>query len=304
MSFAHSAVDAPARPFAGHRSVEEDRMEEIRTVAELRAKLDGVRAGGGRVGMVGTSGGVHEGHRSLIRTSAADNDTTVMFWGGGNSFEWVNSELAYERDYDHDKRLVESAGADSIFVPYDEELFPDAPATHVSLPQFASGAPGLEDPAHLDLIAVVMAKLWNIFGPCRAYFGEKDWQQLAMYRRMAQDLCWPVEVVACPTVREDDGVAVSSRNAQLSPEERAQAPALYRALCTARDAVTAGERSHEVLAAIFTDAIGDATSIGYFVAVDAATIARLELLEGDVRLLASMSLGSVRLVDNLGVSIP
>jgi pantoate--beta-alanine ligase len=125
-----------------------------------------------------------------------------------------------------------------------------------------------------------------------------------MYRRMAQDLCWPVEVVACPTVREDDGVAVSSRNAQLSPEQRAHAPALYRALCTARDAVTDGERSHEELAAIFTDAIDGAGLVEYFVAVDAPTMTRLELLEGDVRLLASMSIGSVRLVDNVGLSIP
>ncbi|MDQ1432013.1 MAG: pantoate--beta-alanine ligase [Actinomycetota bacterium] len=278
-------------------------MEEISTVADLRARLEPIRAAGGRVGMVGTSGAVHEGHQSLVRASAADNDITVMFWGGGARFDWMNSELQYERDFDRDRRLVEEAGADALFVPLDSELFPRAPFTQVSLPAMSSGAPGLEDPAHLDLIAMVMAKLWNMFGPCRSYFGEKDWQQLAMYKRMADDLCWPVEVVGCPTVRHDDGVAVSSRNSQLSPEARAAAPALYRALRAARDAVAAGVTSQERLATCFADAIGDAGRVEYFVAVDAETMAKVDPLVGEVRMLASMGLGSVRLVDNIGVTV-
>jgi pantoate--beta-alanine ligase len=163
--------------------------------------------------------------------------------------------------------------------------------------------PGLEDPAHLDLIAMVMCKLWNMFGPCRSYFGEKDWQQLAMYRRLADDLCWPVEVVGCPTIREGDGLAISSRNSQLTPEQREAAPVLYRALLSASEAANDGERSPDALIRQFTRTVGDTATVQYFTAVEADTMARLDALHGRVRLLASIGLGSVRLVDNLGLEL-
>ena len=277
-------------------------LDVIRTVKELRDGLDEVRRRGGRVGMVGTSGAVHDGHLSLMRASAAANDRTVVFWGGGARFDWMDSELQYERDYERDAALVLAAGADAIFMPFDDDLFPRPPFTRVSLPAMSSGAPGLEDPAHLDLIAMVMAKLWNVFGPCRSYFGEKDWQQLAMFRRLAEDLSYPVDVVGCPTVREHDGVAMSSRNAQLSPEERRRAPALYEALRAGADAVAAGERRTSALVDVVTAAIGGRGAVEYVVAVEADTMAAVDRVDGDVRLLASMRLGSVRLVDNVGVS--
>lgn len=279
-------------------------ITQYRTVHELRTALDGARARGHRVGMFGTSGALHRGHLSIIERSVADNDVTAMFWGGAGSFDWMASQITYARDADRDFAVAQQTGLDIIFAPYDDELFPREPMTTVSLPAMSSGVSHLEDPAHLDLIAMVMGKLWNIFGPCRAYFGEKDWQQLAMYKRLADDLAWPVEVIGCPTVREDDGVAVSSRNGQLTAEQRAEAPVLYRALCDCRDAVQAGARTADELEKVFAAMIGDPGCIRYFTAVEADTMAPLDELAGSVRLLASIALGSVRLLDNLGVELP
>jgi pantoate--beta-alanine ligase len=177
-------------------------VERIHTCASLRERLDKARASGQRVAMVGTSGALHAGHLSLIKTAAAQNDVTALFWGGGTASDWMESELEYTRDADRDFALAEGGGLDVIFAPESTELFSREPMTRVSLPAMSSGVPHLEDPAHLDLIAMVMCKLWNVFGPCRAYFGEKDWQQLVMYQRLAEDLGWPVEVIGCPTIRE------------------------------------------------------------------------------------------------------
>jgi pantoate--beta-alanine ligase len=279
-------------------------MERYRTVRELRAALDGARARGRRVGMVGTSGAMHEGHLSLVERSAAENDVTALFWGGGGSFDWMASQIDYARDAERDFALAEAAGLDIVFAPYDVEFFPREPMTQVSLPAMSSGVPQLEDPAHLDLIAMVMCKLWNMFGACRSYFGEKDWQQLVMYQRLADDLCWPVEVVGCPTVRHDDGLAVSSRNAQLTEDERAFASVLYRALCECRDAALGGARTAAELEKVFVATVGEADRVRYFTAVGAGTMTPIDVLSGSVRLLASIQLGTVRLLDNLGVDLP
>lgn len=286
-------------------------MELIRTVADLRARLDPERAAGKQIGMVGTSGGMHQGHQSLLRRAAAENDITAMYWGGAPAdlTSWHSgSTFAYERDSGHDWPLAEEAGCEILFAPPGEVLFPRPPATIVTLPSFSTavaqcdgGSPQLEDPAHLDLIALAMCKLWNMFGPCRNYFGEKDWQQLVMFQCLALDLEFPVEVLGSPTVREDDGVAVSSRNAQLTPEQRAVAPVLYRALRAARDAALAGATSAKEIEGVFTDTIGDAAAIEYFAVVDGPTMTPLDELSGEVRLLASIGLGDTRLLDNIGV---
>lgn len=278
-------------------------MQQVHTISDLRRRLDGTRSRGQRVGMVGTSGLLHSGHLSLIERSAADNDVTAMYWGGAASFDWMTSQIAYERDADRDFALAENAGLDLIFAPSNNELFPRQPMTTVSLAAMSRSVPYLEDPQHLDLIAMVMGKLWNIFGPCRAYFGEKDWQQLALFQRFADDLAWPVEVIGCPTVREVDGLAISSRNDRLSADERALAPAMYQALCACRDAALGGTRRRLDLADLFADLIGDPQCIRYFTAVEAATMQPLEELTDQARLLASIELGSVRLLDNVGLDI-
>jgi pantoate--beta-alanine ligase len=278
-------------------------VEQYRTVHELRARLDAARMRGLRVGAVGTSGAMHRGHLSLVERAAAENDLSVLFWGGAGSFDWMASKIDYERDAGRDFALAQAAGLDIVFAPYDHEFFPRAPLTSVSLPAMSREVPHLEDPAHLDLIAMVMCKLWNIFGPCRYYSGEKDWQQLAMFSRLADDLRFPVEVIACPTIREPDGLAVSSRNAQLTAQQRAVAPVLYRALCASRDAALRGIRSAAALERVFVETVGDPGCVRYFTVVDADTMRPLEQLAGPVRLLASIGLGPVRLLDNLGLDL-
>ncbi len=281
-------------------------MELYRTVSELRAVLDPERNAGKRIGMVGTSGGMHTGHQSLIRRSVEENDVTAMYWGGAPAdlSGWhAGSTFAYERDAGHDWPLAEAAGCDILFAPPGEVLFPRAPATTVTLPSFSSGFAQLEDPAHLDLIALAMCKLWNMFGPCRNYFGEKDWQQLVMFIRLAEDLEFPIEVVGAPTIREADGVAVSSRNAQLTSEQRAVAPVLYRALCASCDAAAAGASTAADLEQVFADSIGDTAAIQYFAVVDGPTMTPLHDLSGSVRILASIALGDTRLLDNIGVEL-
>lgn len=281
-------------------------MELIRTVAELRGRLDGARSAGKRVGMVGTSGGMHEGHQSLVRRAAAENDLTAMFWGGAPAeFEWNRggATFGYERDADHDWPLAEEAGCEILFAPPGEVLYPREPATRVSLPSYTEAFAKLEEPSHLALIALTMCKLWNMFGPCRSYFGEKDWQQLVMFERLTEDLEFPVEIIGCPTVREDDGVAVSSRNSQLTPEQRAVAPVLHRALRAARDAAGGGVRTTGEIEQVFRDTIGGTAAIQYFAAVDGPTMTPLDELAGSVRLLGSIALGDTRLVDNIGVEL-
>src|SRR5438552_12577808 len=148
---------------------------------------------------------MHLGHQSLIRRAAAENDLTALYWGGAPAdlSSWQSgSTFGYERDAGHDWPLAEEAGCEILFAPAGEVLFPREPMTKVSLPSFSSGNTWLEDPAHLDLIALAMCKLWNMFGPCRNYFGEKDWQQLVMFVRLADDLEYLVEVVGSPTIRE------------------------------------------------------------------------------------------------------
>jgi pantoate--beta-alanine ligase len=270
---------------------------------ELTTYLDKIRDSGLTVGMVGTSGAMHDGHLSLIRRAAEENDVTALFWGGRSASDWMASQVGPGRDAERDFALAEGAGLDIVFAPESRQLFPSEPMTKVSLPAMASEVPHLESPAHLDLIAMTMGKLWHIFGPCRSYFGEKDWQQLAMFRQLAVDLAWPVEVIGCPTIRDERGLALSSRNQQLTELQRADASVLYRALVAARRAALEGTRSARELLAIFSETVGNVARIRYFTPVVSATMKPLDEVTSSVRLLASIEIGSVRLVDNIGLEL-
>ena len=282
-------------------------MQVYRSAKEMRAVLDAARDQGKSVGMVGTSGAMHAGHQSLITRSARENDVNLLFWGGSKvelSFN-TGSKISYDRDEGRDFRLAEEAGAQILFAPPGTDMYPRRPMTKVSVPEMSVDVPHLEDPRHLDNICAAMCKLWNWIGPCRNYFGEKDWQQLVMFQRLAADLFFPVEVIGSPTIRDEDGLAKSSRNSQLSPEHRAVAPVIYHALCEARDAAQAGSaRTAAELEKIFKGVIGDKAEIRYFNAVESDTMKVLDELKGSVRLLASIQLGSTRLLDNLGVELP
>ncbi|MDQ4098427.1 MAG: pantoate--beta-alanine ligase, partial [Actinomycetota bacterium] len=203
----------------------------------VRKELDGARARGARVGLVPTMGALHAGHLSLIRRSVAECDVTLVTVFV-NPLQFGPSEdfSRYPRDLDRDVAAAAALGTDLVFAPPIEEMYPDLPpaacpnamAVRVTVGgALADRLEGATRPGHFAAVATVVAKLFAIAGTCRAYFGEKDYQQLLVVRRLAADLSFPVEVVGCPTVREPDGLALSSRNAYLTPEERRAAPILY-----------------------------------------------------------------------------
>jgi pantoate--beta-alanine ligase len=212
---------------------------------------------------------------------------------------------AYPRDLGRDLDLAARMGVDVVFVPEVEEMYPEPVVTTVGVAGLSADFEGASRPSHFAGVATVVAKLFNIVGPCRAYFGEKDYQQLAVIRRMARDLSIPVAVVGCPTVRELDGLAMSSRNTYLSPDERAAAPVVHRALQAGGAAILAGERDplavRELMAAI-VDA-EPLAGLDYVAVVDADSLAVPDLLTGNLRLLAAVGFGRARLIDNVGVTV-
>ena len=218
-------------------------LTTISTIAELRARLDAARSVGQQVGFVPTMGYLHEGHVSLLAAARAADDVVVAsIFVNPLQFGPAEDLAAYPRDLDRDTALAEAAGVDLLFVPSLQEMYPDGPVrTSITVAEVSEPLEGRSRPTHFAGVATVVAKLFAIVGPCRAYFGEKDWQQVAVVRRMVRDLSIPVEVVACPTSREPDGLARSSRNAYLTAEERAAAPVVHAALQVGRMAIDAGE---------------------------------------------------------------
>jgi pantoate--beta-alanine ligase len=252
-------------------------------------------------------GYLHEGHLSLMRRAVADCDVVVasifvnpLQFGAGEDLS------TYPRDLPADASRAEAAGVDLLFTPSVEEMYRRPVATTVSVPELARTMEGASRPTHFAGVATVVAKLFNVVGSCRAYFGEKDYQQLAIVRRMADDLSFPVEVVGCPIVREEDGLALSSRNVYLDPDERAAAPVLHRALQAGVAAIVAGERSADaardlVAGIVAAEPLAD---LDYAEVVDATTLERVDPLAGEVRLLVAARVGRPRLLDNLGVLVP
>src|SRR4051794_24377115 len=207
-------------------------MQVLDSIEGFRKELDAARADGDTVGLVPTMGYLHEGHASLIRRSASECDVTAVTVFVNPLQFGANEDLSrYPRDLDRDVAMAEAEGAALVFAPPVEEMYPGGPVlTSIHVAEVSDGMEGATRPGHFDGVATVVAKLFAIAGTCRAYFGEKDFQQLAVVRRMAADLSFPVDVVGCPIVREPDGLAMSSRNVYLLPEERRAATVLHRAL--------------------------------------------------------------------------
>jgi pantoate--beta-alanine ligase len=278
-------------------------MELIETIERFRKALDSERAVGRTVGLVPTMGYLHDGHVSLMRRAASECDVVAATIFVNPLQFAANEDLStYPRELDGDRALAEANGVEYLFVPSTEEMYgapsesersgdetrgPDRVLTSVNVAEVSEGLEAGTRPTHFAGVATVVAKLFNIAGPCRAYFGEKDWQQLQVVRRMVTDLSFPVDVVGCPTVREPDGLAMSSRNAYLTAEERAAAPVLYRALqAGASDVANAHTRMAEVFA---TEPL---------VALDYADVVETDT---EFRLLVAARLGRTRLIDNIGV---
>ncbi len=273
------------------------------TIRGLRPLLGEARAAGRTVGLVPTMGFLHAGHRSLIERARAENDTVVVSifvnplqFNPGEDFD------DYPRDLARDLQVCVEAGADIVFVPDLGEMYPEPVVTTVRLGTLADVLCGVSRAGHFDGVATVVAKLFSIVGECSAYFGEKDFQQLTVVSRMAADLSMPVRVVGCPTVREPDGLALSSRNAYLSEAERSQAPVLRRALVSGAALVQSGETSPAVVEAEMAAVIATAplARIDYTAAVSASTLTADGPLQGDTRLLAAVRFGRARLIDNTG----
>lgn len=281
-------------------------LTTVATIAELRAILERHRADERDVGFVPTMGFLHPGHASLMEAARAHDVVVTSIFVNPLQFGPSEDLDAYPRDLTADIELAERSGVDLLFVPSTREMYPEQIRTTVSVAGISEVLEGRTRPTHFDGVATVVAKLFAIVGPCHAYFGEKDFQQLAVVRQMVRDLSIPVDVVGCPTVRDPDGLAMSSRNAYLTPAERAAAPVVHAALQAGRSAVLAGETDAAALRAVMADRITaePLAELDYAEVVDAATFAVPDPLQGALRLLAAARFGKARLIDNVGVECP
>ena len=277
-------------------------MQIVRTSEEL-ARARGQLKRAGSVAFVPTMGALHRGHMALIEEGQRRADAVAASIFVNPMQFGVGEDLArYPRQEEQDTAMLEQAGCNLLWLPGDEDIYPQGFATTVSVAGVSERWEGAVRPGHFDGVATVVAKLLLAAPPDIALFGEKDFQQLAVIRRMVADLNVPVTIVGVPAVREDDGLALSSRNAYLSAEDRQRAVAMPRALETARDAIRGGtDVSAALQAAKKSLADGGFSRVDYVALVDSATLEPLEAPQGEMRLIAAAVIGSTRLIDNLAV---
>ncbi|MER3401645.1 MAG: pantoate--beta-alanine ligase [Thermoflexus sp.] len=274
-------------------------MRVVFTVQEVRTIRRGTP---GTWGFVPTMGYLHEGHLSLIRRARAENDhVAVSIFVNPTQFGSHEDYNRYPRDLERDLRLLEPLQVDLVFVPSVEEMYPPGFQTWVIVEELSRPLEGASRPGHFRGVATVVAKLFNIVQPDRAYFGQKDAQQAVVIRRMVRDLNFPVEIVVCPTVREPDGLAMSSRNTYLSPQERQAATILFRALQAAKARYEAGERDGERLREAMREVLrGEPLArVDYVSVADPETLEELSRVEGPALLSLAVYIGNTRLIDNL-----
>jgi len=276
-------------------------VDTVETIAAVRSRVARARARGLTVGFVPTMGYLHEGHLTLIRRARASCGLVVVSifvnptqFGPGEDYE------SYPRDLERDAALAEEAGADVLFYPCVREMYPDGYATYVTVEGMTQKLCGRSRPTHFRGVTTVVAKLFHIVDPDRAFFGEKDHQQLLVIRRMAADLNMKVEVVGVPTVREPDGLAMSSRNVYLDERERAAAVVLSRSLAAAREAYAAGERSAAALTGLVRGMIEaePLAELDYVEIYGLPDLADVERLDGPALLALAVRFGKTRLIDN------
>lgn len=275
----------------------------LRTVADLRARVRGWKSEGATLGVVPTMGALHDGHLSLVRAAQRDCDRVIVtIFVNPKQFNNPDDLAKYPRTETADAALLAPLGVDAVFAPDADQLYPDGFATFVRVTGISERLEGLHRPGHFDGVATVVAKLFGITLADRAYFGEKDWQQLQIVRRMAADLNLPTEVVACPTIRESDGLARSSRNTRLSSEARAVASALPREMSGAARAMRTGMPVPQALAAATAGLLAAGfEQVDYMDLCDAETLLWIDRVDGPARLLAAAWVGGVRLIDNIAV---
>jgi len=277
-------------------------MEVAKTIAEIRQCVRGVRAAGKTVGLVPTMGALHVGHISLIEAAAERCDFVVVSifvnptqFGPGEDFE------KYPRPFEEDRAICARHGVGAVFAPSPAEMYPQEDLTWVSVEKLTEPLCGRSRPGHFRGVTTVCAKLFNIVGCDAAFFGQKDAQQAVVIQRMATDLNMPLEIVVCPTVREPDGLAVSSRNKYLSPEQRRDAARVFQSLGRCREMIEAGAKDAAAIRTRMCEILEQvpAMEIEYVSIVDAGTLDEIERIEGRVLVAVAVRLGPARLIDNI-----
>jgi pantoate--beta-alanine ligase len=277
----------------------------LHDVDDVRRCCDDARRAGRTVGLVPTMGGFHEGHRSLMRAARADADLVVVSLFVNPTQFGPDEDLdTYPRDLAGDAAIAATEDVDVLFAPSVEAMYPTTPRTTVHVDGLTTRLCGASRPTHFDGVATVVTKLFSIVGACRAYFGHKDAQQLAVVRRLVADLNLAVTVVGCPLVRDADGVALSSRNGSLDAGQRRAATVLHRALADAAAAVQAGERDAAEVGARAAQAIAaePGVRLDYAELVDATTVEPVTRIDGSCFLAVAAYVGATHLIDNLRIT--
>lgn len=272
-----------------------------RSIPSLRAWSASLPPGA-RVGFVPTMGYLHAGHASLVEQAARECDVcAASIFVNPSQFDRADDLARYPRDFDRDRALLEAAGCGLIFAPEPDDIYPPGFQTWVVPGDIAAPLEGAARPGHFRGVATVVLKLLNLVQPTHAYFGQKDAQQVAVIRTMVRDLDLPVRIVPCPTVREPDGLAMSSRNSYLTPDERAVAPAVHRALLAARAAVRTGERDAEAVRGAMRAVVAaePRMRLDYASLADPLTLAELDRVDGEALASIAVFLGRARLIDNV-----
>lgn len=275
-------------------------MKVVKTIKEVRETVGEWRKQGLSVGLVPTMGFLHEGHQSLIKKSGENDRTVVSVFVNPIQFGPNEDFAAYPRNLERDTLRCEQAGADLIFAPEASEMYASDFSSFVDMTGPTDELCGLRRPGHFRGVCTVVSKLFNIVKPDRAYFGQKDAQQLAVIRRMTRDLSFDIEIVGCPIVREEDGLAKSSRNTYLSDEERKAAVVISRSLKVGREMIENGENSASKVTGAITELIESEplAKIDYIKAVNADSIEPVENISGRVLIAAAVYIGKTRLIDN------
>ncbi|UKK82947.1 pantoate--beta-alanine ligase [Sphingopyxis sp. BSN-002] len=278
-------------------------MQIIRDIAMLRRAVSALQQGGKSVALVPTMGALHEGHLSLVRMGKRVADHVVVsIFVNPTQFGPNEDFAAYPRDEARDAAMLVEEGVSLLWAPDVSTMYPAGHSTHIEVAELGADYCGAARPGHFDGVATVVSKLFNQVRPDVAIFGEKDWQQLAIIRRMARDLDFALDILGAPIARDKDGLALSSRNAYLSKEQRAAATAFPNALKAAAKAIAGGADIAETLAKAEADIVaGGFDSVDYVALADADSLERLSNLRRPARLLAAARMGKTRLIDNLAV---
>jgi pantoate--beta-alanine ligase len=277
-------------------------MRICNDIENMRSACRAARGGGKRLGLVPTMGALHEGHLSLVRAAKASCDiVTASIFVNPTQFGPTEDLAKYPRNFEQDRAFLEKEGVDLLFAPSVEEMYPAGAVTWVTVEGLSGKLDGRSRPGHFRGVTTVVAKLFHIVEPDAAFFGQKDAAQVAIIRRMVRDLNFPVEIVACPIVRESDGLAMSSRNAYLDPKQRKQALVLHRALLRVKGPSEAGEHNAAKLLAAGREEIAGEKSVrlDYFEIVDPNSLDPVEDVTGGALVAVAAFVGTTRLIDNI-----